>query len=110
MAYEKIEKTLHGKRKKCLRLTYNMGVGREKLRCEKAHFENQAITTRTIHTQLLQIQMADRLGRTAQNLQIAQKAPLRRADRESDCAPSGQEHHRGGPAHKPPPSTSPVER
>ena len=50
-------------------------MGREKLRCEKAHFENQEITTRTFHTQLLQIQMADRLGRTAQNLQRTQKAP-----------------------------------
>ena len=54
--------------------------------------------------------MVDRLGRTAQNHQKAEKAPLRWADRESDYAPSGQEHNRGGPAHKHPPSTSPVER
>ena len=55
--------SIEKKKKNWFRLSYKKGVGREKLRSEKAHFENQEITTRTFHTQFLQIQMADRLGK-----------------------------------------------
>ena len=66
----------------------------------------QKITMQT-HTEVVQTQTVDRLGRTAQN---HSEAPLRWADNESDYASNGQERYRGDPAHRHSPTIFPEKR